>query len=287
MTYGIPLQSRPLLRQMAAATHGSRPSDTWRLPSLWCMHLYHYEGTLIADGHLMEIRPGHASVFPPGTALEYRYQGPSRHLYAHFSLPAARRPAARIPAMQPLGAAFASLNRAFEEALGWFPVNPLRIEIRLWDILWRLALDENKARPAPRPLHPAVAAALRSIEMRLEEPLYVKSLAREAGFSHNHFTRLFHAAVGQGVASWIHDRRVERAMHLLHHSTRSIKEIAAEVGIPDLHAFNKAMRGAYGRPPRVLRAGAALVRSASSQSTALIRSASLARRAAGRSRMPR
>jgi len=45
------------------------------------------------------------------------------------------------------------------------------------------------------------------------------------------------------------------ALHLLQASTLSVTAIAASVGIPDLQAFNKACRKAFGASPRALRQG--------------------------------
>ncbi len=253
MNFRIPLQERPVLRQIGAGVHGSSSSETFRLPSLWCVHFYRYEGEVIVNGRCLSIHPGHASVFPPNATLEYHYRGESRHLYAHFTLPVLKDPVARVPAMQALGAAFSKIHQAFEESVGWFPWNPLRAEVRLWDVLWRLAMIEPEKQNADRCMHPSVVRTLQSIELRLDQPLYIGALAREAGFSHNHFTRLFKQALGCGVASWIHGRRVERAVHMLRHTTRPIKAIAAEIGFPDLHAFNKVIHRAFGVSPRAIR----------------------------------
>ena len=48
--------------------------------------------------------------------------------------------------------------------------------------------------------------------------------------------------------------RLDRALYLLTQSDVPIKEIACEIGIPDLHAFNKAIRRGFGLAPRELRA---------------------------------
>ena len=232
---------------MAIGRHGIlQHAETFRLPTLWAVHIYRYHGEIICDGHRLEIHPGFASVFPPDVEIEYRYRGESVHLYAHFQLPVTA-PTGAIPAMQDLAGDFARLNAAFEQAIGWFPTQQLRAEVRLWDILWQLAAAE------PRPTHPAVAEALRLIELRLGDVIYVTGLAKTVGLSQNHLTRLFVAATGKPIATYVRDRRVERAAHLLRHSTLPVKAIAAEVGIPDLHLFNKSIRRAFGVPPRQFR----------------------------------
>ncbi len=91
------------------------------------------------------------------------------------------------------------------------------------------------------------------IEQRLGEPLRVPELAAEVGLSHNHLTRLFNQALGMTVIAYIQERRVQRAHHLLIHTTRPVKAIALEVGMPDLQALNKMMRRLTGNSPRQIR----------------------------------
>jgi transcriptional regulator GlxA family with amidase domain len=100
-----------------------------------------------------------------------------------------------------------------------------------------------------------VSAAAAHIESNLSSTLTVPDIARVAGVSHNHLTRLFRAETGHTVVGHIRRRRLERARHLLRESTLSIPAIAASVGIPDLQAFNKACRHELGGSPRAVRAG--------------------------------
>ena len=132
-----------------------------------------------------------------------------------------------------------------------FPTQPLRAEVRLWDLLWRAA--EGRESKRTKPAHPAVTETIRQIELRLHEPLRVDELARDAGLSHNHLTRLFHAEMGQTVKGYLLDRRMAKARHLLRKSSVPIKAIAFETGYGDLHAFNKAVRRHCGNSPRGLR----------------------------------
>jgi len=48
--------------------------------------------------------------------------------------------------------------------------------------------------------------------------------------------------------------RLERAVHLLLYSDMPVKQVACDVGIPDLQLFNKTIRRTFGLAPRVLRA---------------------------------
>lgn len=203
--------------------------------------------------HAFPIHPGHVSITPPFVTLEHHFQGACIHRVGHFTLPASAGRGTPIPAMQDLGQAFTDMEASFAEAIGWFPTQPRRAEARVWDILWRLASPAG-ADSAKTPMHPAVEKTLQSIELRLGEILGVAELARGIDLSHSHLTRLFHQTVGTSIISYIVERRVRRAQHLLVYSTQPIKTIAAQVGIPDLHQFNKTIRRALGKAPSAVRA---------------------------------
>jgi transcriptional regulator GlxA family with amidase domain len=130
-----------------------------------------------------------------------------------------------------------------------------RASAELWTVLWRTtgltAAVEN--RPGFR--HPALRTAVAHIEEHLAGPLSVPAIARAAGVSHTHLTRLFREDTGHTVVAYIRRRRTERARHLLIASTLAIPAIAATVGIPDLQAFNKACRKELGASPRAVREG--------------------------------
>jgi AraC-like DNA-binding protein len=206
------------------------------------------------DRREFPIRPGYASIMPPGVTSETEFPHLSRHLYAHFTLPKSEGDTTPIRAMQDLGEDFAPLMQSLEEALSYSYTHTLRAEIRLWDILWELAERSVAHEPRSR-THPAVLRALQIIEEHLTDPLRVQDIAMAAELSHNHLIRLFREATGQTVAGYIQHRRVVRARHLLRHSTMPIKAVATEVGVPDLHQFNKLIRRYLGESPRQVRAG--------------------------------
>lgn len=253
-TIQLPLHARPRVLALSLGTHGSLPVERYRL-NFWCLHFYHYKARVMIGKNEYPVEPGSCSLVPPNTDLVYWFSGTSTHLYAHFTLPGGRSgKMLKTSPMLELGPDFESLNADLEEAVSWFPRDPLRAEVRLWDILWRIAgkvQDTNRAETS----HPAVEQVLRLVELRLGDPLRVTDLAREVGLSHNHLTRLFREHLASTVVGHIRKRRLERAHHLLRRTNRPIKSIANEVGIPDPHLFNKTIRRAFGLPPRALREG--------------------------------
>ncbi len=254
--FNIPLQHRPEVLWIAEGRHGPNDTRTYRFESLWIIHLYTYTGTLVLDGVELQIRPGFAGIMPPGATSMTHFPERSRHLFAHFALPSSAEHAARLPAMQDLGPAFPSLVDDFERAIAYYETNPLRAEVKLWNILWQLA-DRDVGAPRFVPSrHPALEHAMDLIVHRLGEPICVGDLAAEVSLSHNHLIRLFREATGASVVEHIRRLRVEKARYLLVHSSLPIKAVAAEVGLPDLHHFNKTIRRALGESPRRVRSGA-------------------------------
>lgn len=247
----LALSEPPEVANVGVGLHGTRRlHDVFRLPDLWQLHLYGYAGELTVEGVTHPIRPGHVSLVPPDVEVHFRYRGRSEHLYAHLRLPGAHE-RRTVPLMQDAGAQTPLLTGMMRSAM---PAVPARTAAEIWAVLWRVAhltaLDqEGRA-------HPGVAVAIAHIEANLAEPLTVPGVARVAGLSHNHLTRLFRAETGDTVVAYIRRRRLDRARHLLRESTLPVASIAAEVGIPDLQAFNKACRRELGGAPRTIRTGA-------------------------------
>ncbi len=252
VVWQMPLKNPPQLVLGGRAVHGRIREEAFQLPELWSLHLYHYDGVLSVDGREFEIAPGRASVTPPNARIVYRFRGESQHVYAHFRLPLGGDPVP-MQAMQDVGDLFGSVSRALEEAVGWLPSQPRRASVRLWDVLWQLAGQPMTEHAPNVRLHPALSRAVREIELHLSQPLSIPDIARRAEISHNHLTRLFRAQFGLTAEGYIRSRRIGRALHLLRHTTMAVKSIAAEVGLPDLHFFNKTIRGACGKSPREYR----------------------------------
>ncbi|GIF00857.1 AraC family transcriptional regulator [Paractinoplanes rishiriensis] len=248
----IRLDEPPRVAGLGVAVHGiTSLRDVFELPDLWQLHLYGYTAEVTVGETIHSIRPGRVSLVPPGTRVVYRYQGRSEHLYAHFADPPTGTQRS-VPVMQDAGADTRLLSTLLRRAVAAGPDAPAHSAAMVWGALWQVA---HLTPPDPgRPGHAAVSAAIGHIESNLSGTLTVPDVARVAGVSHNHLTRLFHTETGHTVIGYIRRRRLERARHLLRESTLSIPAIAASVGIPDLHAFNKACRHELGGSPRAVRA---------------------------------
>jgi transcriptional regulator GlxA family with amidase domain len=185
--------------------------------------------------------------------MHFHYDAPRcERLYAHFRLPGdgERR---RLPVMQDAGADAAVLGGLLRQTIAASTQSPARASAELWTVLWRTTGLTGAAENPSGPRHPALRAAMAHIEEHLAGPLDVPGIARAAGVSHTHLTRLFREDTGHTVVGYVRRRRMERARHLLIASTLAIPAIAATVGIPDFQAFNKTCRKELGASPRAVR----------------------------------
>lgn len=248
LTWDIPLASPPDIVTISRNAHGFQNVDRFLLRDLWSLHIYGYHATLSVDGVSLTIRPGYVSVIPPGKITEYRYVGLSVHLFVHFKLKNALE-SVRISAMQDLAQDFEPCYQNLLEVRG--RSDPFA-QSRVWELLWTLSQRMGVAQDSPV-AHPAVVVVEEIIDQNLQGDLTVADLAIAANVSYGYLSQLFFQAKGCTVAQWIKQRRVERAVHLLTHSTLPIKLIASSVGIPDIHYFNKVIRKATGNSPSGLR----------------------------------
>ena len=251
LRWNMSLESSPIIVQIGENTHGRESDETFRLPDLWCIHLYAYDAEVEVDGRPLPIHPGYVGITPPGATTLYHFLGRSPHYYAHFSISSvgATYP---VPAMRDLGESYPSTVDAFREAVRFWPINRQRSIVRLWDILWQLADISHDAPPTddmPAPVRNVIAY----VDSHLHEPLTVERLADQESISHNHLTRLFRASQGCTPQQYIQNRRVAQARHLLVYSSMPIKAVAASIGIDDPHIFNKFVKHYLGCSPRRLR----------------------------------
>jgi len=252
--YQIPLESPPLVVQSGFSVHGANPVERYMLQDLWCLHLYRYNATVKVNDDVLPIRPGFVGVIPSRTPMEYRFHGRSEHIYFHFRvIGQISESSPAIPAMTDTGDDFGRMYASLAEVVGAYDVFA---QARLWDILWQIVRCRQPVGISQRLVHPAVRKTVAQIDQMLSEPIVVSQLANESGISPSHLGRLFQEELGQTVVSYIRDRRVRRAEHLLQHSTLPIKIIAVMVGLPDLQHFNKTIHQSLGKSPTRVRAEA-------------------------------
>ena len=91
------------------------------------------------------------------------------------------------------------------------------------------------------------------IECNLHQPLTVTELAKIAGVSPTHFTRLFRGQTGEPPYRYVRKRRLDWAERLIVGTRLSLAAIAAAVGFSDQSHLNRVMRAERGLTPGQVR----------------------------------
>lgn len=104
-----------------------------------------------------------------------------------------------------------------------------------------IAVEARMSSPsALEPEHPpALRRALERLRLYYHLPTRVADLAKLAGMSESHFSRMFKAALGTSPIDWLRRERINQAKRRLIESDDTIKEVAMQVGYSDQFFFSK------------------------------------------------
>lgn len=83
----------------------------------------------------------------------------------------------------------------------------------------------------------------------LAQKITLDELAALCSMERFHFLKLFKQTVGMTPHAWLVRLRLERAASILHRTSRSIADVAQDVGFYDQSHFNRAFRRAFGVAP--------------------------------------
>ncbi|GIT93188.1 AraC family transcriptional regulator [Jannaschia pagri] len=95
---------------------------------------------------------------------------------------------------------------------------------------------------------------LRFIRENLERTISLDDLAREAGMSASHFSRLFKDTVGTPPMQYVMAYRIEQALEMMRDPTRRLGDIALSCGFADQAHFSRSFKQVTGETPRKRRA---------------------------------
>jgi len=108
------------------------------------------------------------------------------------------------------------------------------------------AHDDRSARPeGARKIEQSIAY----MKQHLNQPLQVAKLAQAAHTSPSHFFALFKRWAGCSPIDYFIHLRMQRAGQLLATTTRSVKEIAADLGYDDPFYFSRVFKSIHGVAP--------------------------------------
>lgn len=113
-----------------------------------------------------------------------------------------------------------------------------------------MALAEDLSPHASRSNRPKWFSRVdRHVRTKFAEPMSVEDIARIAGYSRHHFTRLFEKECGASPLAYLLQIRIGHAAELLKTSALPIREISLRSGFTDANYFSRAFRKYIGISP--------------------------------------
>ena len=91
-------------------------------------------------------------------------------------------------------------------------------------------------------------------DARYADAIRVADMARAAGLSPAHFSRVFRQTFGESPHRYLLTRRLERAASLLRSTDRTVTDICFMVGLESLGSFTTSFRRMFGMSPTAYRA---------------------------------
>jgi transcriptional regulator GlxA family with amidase domain len=102
-------------------------------------------------------------------------------------------------------------------------------------------------------IHPAVHRVQDAIAADITKPWNLRALARLAGASGRHLSRLFHEHVGMGIPEYRNRLRVAFARELLRETRLDMERIAEQCGFSSTRQLRRAWERIHRTPPREAR----------------------------------
>lgn len=249
-----------------SAIHRCAPD--WQLDAAWAKGLKDYDlfyvwgglGRMITSDGLIDLYPGQCVWMRPGRRYEATHDpnAPLRVTAIHFQLKSKTRvlrPSEYIPPVEvfePISPAYFEAAMAhIVELKTRFEMSSLAAQV-LKTLLLEIVSQDSRKRPDNAhtrhyklKINPVIAA----IRERPEHRFAVPELAAKAGYSPDHFVRLFHSLTGQSPKEFMIRQRMDRAVALLKESSHTVSEIADLLGYQDLGFFSRQFKASIGTSP--------------------------------------
>lgn len=234
------------------------------------VHQHLYAGTILIGKKAFRFLPGDLTISPPGVVTVYDLPKGGAHWCIHFEAvaPIAGDLGFRIPLYLSPGSRrsyFDDRFRAISESLrpregrrAGMKLAAANAGAQLQQLLLLMAqqpFDDEKKGRANRRSDQLLEAIRLKLELEFQQPLDVATIAAASGLSRNFFAARFRKRFGMSVDRYLLHLRMEMAKNLLLSTSRPIKEIAYDCGIPDSNYFNKQFRRATGTSPSQYRIG--------------------------------
>jgi AraC-like DNA-binding protein len=98
-----------------------------------------------------------------------------------------------------------------------------------------------------------IQQAVRFINENYRTDIRLDAVAREAGMSASHFSRIFKKVMDLSYQDYLNNRRITKAKNLLRTSAQSVAEIAVSIGFADSTGFGRSFKKLTGQTPSAYR----------------------------------
>lgn len=108
---------------------------------------------------------------------------------------------------------------------------------------------------SPESMDTRIETAAQNIRSAPSHVTSIAALAKQAGVTPAHFSRIFKHKMGVSPQSYVKQAKADRARWLVEETLLPLKEIADMLGYADVYHFSKQFRARHGRPPGQWRSG--------------------------------
>lgn len=221
-------------------------------------------GRLTFEGRGMRVKPGQAMLL--NIPHDHRYWLEDGESWEFFWICISGREAMRIwsaivnahgPVVEPEQATVSRIADIVQELLRQPYNTGAHSSARAYEVCMALAEDflEKGAAIRNNRRNAAVRSVIDYARAHVDQALSVDQMAKLAGYSRSHFTRVFEQSEGTSPARFALELRMREALSQLQNGTKSVKEVAYDCGFRDTSYFAKTFRRIYGVAPSDLSDG--------------------------------
>jgi AraC-like DNA-binding protein len=131
------------------------------------------------------------------------------------------------------------LDRIRLATINHAPLWAISESIEVYTLILSLITAIDRDNWSEQPFDSRVLRMVDYIISNCHKPLSNEFLAQKAGMATNSFLRIFRASTGVTIQQFIHTKRIEKSIIMMHNGNSNIDEIAATCGYSDRHHFTK------------------------------------------------
>jgi AraC-like DNA-binding protein len=227
--------------------------DYWHFRDLsapfWRLYLNDRPGAyVVMDGVRTELVPEHFVLIPPDMPFAGEQSAPVNHFFLHFIVRPVHSARPRMYEFDCRPLLRESIRSICESESGSVGVVAMELMLAHFAIA-QVPADAFQQTYFDRRVERTIAL----MRDHMREGLSNTALAREASMNTNAFIRLFREVTGFTPQAYFAKMRIDRSCVLLHHSDRSIEEVAAATGFCDRYHFSRVFKKARNMGPASFR----------------------------------